>query len=253
MNWLLLRGLSREQRHWGRFRDLMQAAFPNDTVRGLDLPGTGTEHLRTSPADVRAIMEDARARWLAQLESTPGPSRLLAVSLGGMVAMQWVADHPEDFERVVLINTSAANLSVPWRRLRLGVVPGILRALVSGDGPARQKRLLGVTARMVPDPDQVAEEFARIQADSPVTRTNVLRQLWAGTRFRAPKSLAIPTLVIAAAKDPLCDPECPKRLAARFGAPLETHPDAGHDLSLDDPEWLTARVRAWVDAVVRAA
>ena len=60
--------------------------------------------------------------------------------------------------------------------------------------------------------------------------------------------MPVPALVVASANDPLCDPECPRRLALRFGAPLVTHPRAGHDLSVDDPEWLAGQVRAWAES-----
>src|SRR5205814_3692341 len=63
--WLLLRGLAREQRHWGAFLPALQAALPDARVHCLDLPGAGTEHARTSPANARSIAEDVRQRWLA--------------------------------------------------------------------------------------------------------------------------------------------------------------------------------------------
>ena len=45
--------------------------------------------------------------------------------------MQWGKDHPDDFAALVLINTSAADVSLPWKRMRLNVLPHVLRALVS--------------------------------------------------------------------------------------------------------------------------
>jgi pimeloyl-ACP methyl ester carboxylesterase len=253
MNWLLLRGLAREQRHWGRFPALLGAQLPGDRVFCLDLPGTGTEHQRQSPASIAGITADLRARFLALKAQHPGPWRLLGVSLGGMVAMHWCATWQDDFAAVVLINTSAADVSVPWRRMRLAVVPQVLRALVSSDEEARSLRVLQVTARLVERPEQVAREWARLQLESPVSRVTVLRQLFAAGRFRAPKHLTPAVLVIAAARDPLCDPDCPRRLSSRFHAPLLTHPKAGHDLALDDPEWLAAQVRTWVQAAAQVA
>ena len=93
MNWLLLRGLAREQRHWGRFPDALRSQLPDDQVFCLDLPGTGTEHQRKSPLEIAGIARDVRARFAGLRAQHPGPWRLLAVSLGGMVAMQWCADH----------------------------------------------------------------------------------------------------------------------------------------------------------------
>ena len=117
--WLLLRGLAREQRHWGAFRAAL--ASQGAEVQCLDLPGAGTENDRKSPASIRGITEDLRERW----RRTPreGAWGLCAVSLGGMVAMDWCGRHPDDFDALVLVNTSAANLSVPWRRMNLRVLP----------------------------------------------------------------------------------------------------------------------------------
>jgi hypothetical protein len=164
-----------------------------------------------------------------------------------MLTMQWCAEHPDDFARAVLINTSAANLSVPWRRLDVRVLPDMVRAMTSRDRLARQRRILRMTTRMVDDVDAVAERWAELQDDAPVARLTVLRQIWASSRFRAPERLKPAVLVLAGAKDPLCDPSCPSRLAERFAAPLEVHPHAGHDLPLDAPEWVADRIAAWVN------
>ena len=245
MNWLLLRGLSREQRHWGAFGGVLAAALPEARVHALDLAGTGTEHARPSPTTVEAIADDARARWLALRDANPGPWGLFAMSLGGMVAMAWASAHEADFARVVLVNTSAANLSTPWRRLSLGVIPGIVRALVMRDPVRRERLVLSLVTRETPDLGRVAVEWAGYQRDRPVARAAVLRQLWAGSRFSAPPRLSMPTLVLAGGRDPLTDPACPRRLAAHLGAPLEVHPTGGHELALDAPRWLAERVAAW--------
>src|SRR5262249_53999057 len=152
----------------------------------------GTENGRQSPVSVRAIAEDVRARW-------PGGGEwgLCAVSLGGMVAMQWCADHPDDFARLVLVNTSAADLSVPWRRMRLRVVPQVLLALASRDVARREERILRMTTRMRADVAALAQEYAGYYAERPMRRTNAIRQLTAATRFRAPKALQPRTLVIS--------------------------------------------------------
>ena len=236
MNWLLLRGLAREQRHWGAFRGALEQA--GAAVHCLDLPGAGTERERQSPLTIRAIAEDVRARW----QRLPGAWGLCAVSLGGMVAMQWCADHPDDFAALVLVNTSAADLSVPWRRMSPRVVPQVLLALAERDRARREERILRMTTRMQPDVARLALQWAGFFAERPMRRANVLRQLAAAARFRAPAALKPRTLVISGAQDPFTDPGCPQRLAKHFGAELLVHPQAGHDLATDDPQWLAARV-----------
>jgi len=237
LNWLLLRGLAREQRHWGSFRGELQKCI-DGRVACLDLPGSGTEHARPSPATIAGIAEDVRARF------SPDGGRwgLCAVSLGGMVAMQWCAAHPEEFAAVVLINTSAANLSAPWRRMRLAVVPPVLRALAERDPARREERILKMTTRLRGELPAVAREWAGFHAERPMARANVLRQLLAAARFRAPDGLQMPALVVSGAHDPLTDPQCPQRLAQRFGARLAVHPQAGHDLATDDPVWLATQI-----------
>ena len=248
MNWLLLRGLAREQRHWGPFPDVFRARLQQDSaarVHCLDLPGTGTALARKSPASIRAIVEEMRERFLALRAAEAGPWSLLAISLGGMVAMQWCAAHPDDFSSLVLLNTSAANLSAPWRRMDFRVLPKIVRTLVMRDPVRRQRNILEMTTRLTADLDGLAVKFAGVQADAPIRNATVLRQLWAATRFRAPKRLALPVLVLAGGRDPFTDPSCPRRVATHFGAALEVHPEAGHDLPLDAPAWVAERVATW--------
>ena len=62
--WLLLRGLAREARHWGRFTQLLSEKLTAE-VHTLDLIGVGTELGRTVPLTISGITDDLRARWLA--------------------------------------------------------------------------------------------------------------------------------------------------------------------------------------------
>jgi pimeloyl-ACP methyl ester carboxylesterase len=246
--WLILRGLAREQRHNGRFAQVLADTLGDATSHGIDFPGTGTECARPSPATVRGIMEGTRARWLRLRDEHPGEWSLLGVSLGGMITMQWAADHPDDFRRVVLVNTSASNLSRPWHRMDLAIVPQIVAAARTRDPVERERIVLGFTTRLAPNLDLVAREWSRYGQESPTPVATLVRQLAAASRFRAPARLAVPTLVVTAARDPLAHPICGERLAAHFGAPLAQHPHAGHDLPLDDGPWLAAQVRAWSTA-----
>lgn len=246
MNWLLLRGLAREQRHWGDFPETL-ARLLGHRVHCLDLPGTGTEHERPSPTSIEAMAEDVRSRWQALRQDHPGAWRLLGISMGGMLSMHWAATHPDDFDGVVLLNTSASNLSRPWERMGLEVVPGVLRSLFESDPVRRERRILGFTTRLLSEEraQAIATRWATFQSDHPVARTTVVRQLRAASRYRAPVSLPIPALVICAAEDSLANPRCGKRLADHFRAPLVVHPTAGHDLPLDDPDWLATQIREW--------
>lgn len=247
MNWLMLRGLAREQRHWGDFPQSFMTGVPDAKVHLLDLPGAGTEFERTCPSTVPAIMEDLRQRWTVLKAENPGPWGLLGVSLGGMVAMQWCADHPDDFKRLVLVNSSARNLSAPHRRMGLSALPRLAMTLVDKDPVARERRVLGVITRLNPEEiDRVAREWAAYSQDRPISPRAAITQLLAAARFRAPLRITTPLLVLAGARDVLADPMCAYRLSRHFSAPLHVHPAAGHDLPLDDPTWISKQVQNWL-------
>ena len=117
VDWLMLRGMAREQRHWGRFPEALRASLGGDRLHCLDLPGTGTEHARGTPASIRGIKDDVRARWLQLKAQQPGPWGLIAISLGGMVAMRWCALTSES-----LPNSSSATASGTMARNPVVVV-----------------------------------------------------------------------------------------------------------------------------------
>jgi pimeloyl-ACP methyl ester carboxylesterase len=243
--WLLLRGLVREARHWGAFPRAFEAGIPGARTHTLDLPGTGAEHARPSPASIAGIVADLRARWLPLREAHEGPWRLLAISLGGMVASSWCATHPEDFARVVIIASSAGNVSPPHHRMRLPVLHRVLGTAFA-DPLARERTILDVTTTTRRGDEALASTWAGYAREAPVRVPVALSQLAAASRFRAPERLPVPSLVLVGDGDRLVEPECSRRLARRWGSALEVHPDGGHDLSTDAPTWVVEQVGRWL-------
>jgi pimeloyl-ACP methyl ester carboxylesterase len=150
--WVLLRGLGREAAHWGDFPERLKAALPGATVLTPDLPGCGAD-LAERPAATVAGLLDRMRRCLA----APGPVHLLGLSLGGMIALEWMRLHPEEVRDAVLINTSAGGVSAPWRRLRPGAAWRLVRAAVARDLAARERHVLAFTSRR---PEREAELLA---------------------------------------------------------------------------------------------
>lgn len=70
----------------------------------------------------------------------------------------------------------------------------------------------------------------------------------AAARFSAPAGIPARgrVLLLAGAQDHLVHPDCSAQVARAWGAPLSLHPDAGHDLPLDDPAWVCAQLRDWL-------
>lgn len=73
------------------------------------------------------------------------------------------------------------------------------------------------------------------------------QEVVAAAVFRAPvvKPLAS-TLVLASEQDHLVSVECSRTLARHWQCALRLHPNAGHDLPLDDGPWVAAQVRDWL-------
>ena len=102
--WILLRGLTREGRHWASFPQRLAQETAAKSVTLLDLPGNGREVLVPAPLNVADMMNFVRTQ--ASAAGLAPPYRLLAMSLGGMVATDWAQRYPQEIERLVLINTS---------------------------------------------------------------------------------------------------------------------------------------------------
>lgn len=253
MHWLLLRGLIREQRHWLDFPERFAAAVrspvgaPTRTLL-LDLPGFGSENDGAVPGTVAGFVDDLRVR-LRRVLPEGEPCGIFAVSLGGMVALEWLARHPEDFVAGVVVNSSLADLSPPWHRMQPA---NWARVALAPLLPSRtRERMLLAMTRHQGDLERDADRYAAIAAATPPRRGNAAGQLRAAMRSRCPASVTVPTLVLASRGDRLVSWRCSARIAERLSLPLRLHEGqgadaAGHDLPLDAPDWVCAQVNEWL-------
>ncbi|CAB3641175.1 hypothetical protein LMG22037_00290 [Paraburkholderia phenoliruptrix] len=264
--WILLRGLTRETRHWSALPDALREATGASRLMLLDLPGNGAfAHLR-APARVAAMVEFVRLAAArggaagvgatgvgaggasATGAGTAGPINLLAMSLGAMVATAWAQQHPGEVARLVLINTSMRPFSRAHERLRPAAWPSLLAVARHWNDPLCAERDIhrltcNETGTLAAD----LESWSMIRRSAPVSRGNALRQLLAAARFRAGAAKpACPLLLLSSRGDRLVNPVCTSKLAAAWGAPHREHPWAGHDLPHDDPAWVAEQVRAWL-------
>ncbi len=244
--WVLLRGLTREARHWGRFPQQLGAAFPGVPVICLDLPGNGKQNHLASPRSVEAMADHCHAE-IRRLGIAP-PCRVLAMSLGAMVAVAWAQRHPGDLAAAVLINTSLRPFSPFHLRLRPNNYVRLLRLLlVSRSDRELEMAILEMTTRLQLDPAPTIEAWLRWRGENPVSRRNVLNQLLAAACYRAPRQRPpARLLLLAGAGDQLVDSRCSLQLAAQWDADIAVHPAAGHDLPLDDASWVLAQIEAWL-------
>lgn len=250
MTWVLLRGLTREARHWGDFASQWAMALAADgcldQVLALDLPGNGRFCHQASPPSVQAMV--AFARGQLRVQGVQPPYHLLAMSLGGMVASDWAQRYPQEVARLVLVNTSLRPFSGASDRLRPGSWLALLRLAVRWQRAEAAERLIHqLTCRRVATRDDDLAAWLQIRRSAPVSAANAARQLWAAARFgSAAPAPPCPVLVLSSAADALVHPRCSASLATAWGARHQQHPWAGHDLPHDAPEWVCQQLLQWL-------
>ena len=250
MNVILLRGLSRQSGHWGDF-SVQLAAQPGITgVFPLDLPGFGVCSDIDFPESMPLVMahlnkEKKNLRLL-------GRCCLVGLSMGGMIALEWIRNNPEDFCGVSVINSSFSDLSGLPNRLKISAAAIILQALFSRSVKKRETRILNLTSNNYQirksieanrlESLQIVKKWVELNTEYPLRKKNIFRQLQMSGRIQSPQSVSCPILVMAAKKDRMVNYSCSLKIAQKYRVDLHLHPSAGHDLPLDDPKWVIARL-----------
>ena len=244
--WVLLRGLTREARHWGTFPATFAQAVPAARVIALDLPGNGALHDLRSPASIAAMAahcrDELRRRGLAP------PFHVFAMSMGAMVATAWSAAAPHEIAAAVLVNTSMRPFNPFTQRLRPANYATLLRlVLTHASALDRERAVLAMTSHATTRDDHaLLQDWVAYRRTCPVAPANALRQLWAAARFQAsPTRPFARVLLLGSAADTLVDVRCTQQLARHWSCESRLHPWAGHDLPLDDAAWVAQQVRDW--------
>jgi pimeloyl-ACP methyl ester carboxylesterase len=215
----------------------------------LDAPGFGTERGRRSPLTITGITDDIRERFAA-IRGDHSWS-LLGISLGGMVALDWCRRYPADMQRCVVINASAANLSLPLDRFRPAGLAAVRGQRLTP--AARERAVLAVSVNRTDiDLDGLAQQWATWHTERPPHRLGPVGQVAAALSFRLSGEIRPPLLVLASRGDRLVSSRCSDRIAGRLNATLRLHDDGGHDLALDDPGWICRQIADWRPGSVAA-
>jgi pimeloyl-ACP methyl ester carboxylesterase len=238
---ILLRGLSREAAHWGLFLPALAAAMPDAPIVALDLPGTGSRLPDRAPSTMAETMESVRAERVSRV--TPGaPLLLFGLSLGGMVALEWAAQHPAEVAGLVVAASSAPDVSPFWRRIRPRALAVVATNMLARDPARNQARVARLVLNRHDLRDEAIRSWTEIEQQRPVSRATLRAQLTAAGQWRAPQALHVPALFLVGQADRFVHPDCTRRLAARYKAPVVEHPDAGHDLTTDAAEWVASEL-----------
>jgi pimeloyl-ACP methyl ester carboxylesterase len=247
-NWILLRGLTREAAHWGDFVPLLQSTFPDTQISLLDLPGVGRFYKGTSPTTVTDIMEKVRYFALDQ-GLLHQPVTILALSLGAMIAWEWMLAYPDDICGATLVGTSFGDLSPFYHRLRWQSYGKIAALVMQKNIYARELAILQLVSNRRDQDKLIADQWHQIQKERPVSVKNIYRQILAGSNYQPDDRRPIqPVLLLNSKGDRLVASECSEAIRKKWDLELKTHPWAGHDLPIDDGLWVLSQLKNWIQS-----
>ncbi len=228
-HFVLIRGLLREARHWREFTGSLQQQFPHATISTPDIPGNGQLHQAISPKTIAGMTEALR-----QQINTSQPLRLIALSMGGMIAMDWMTRYPDEVEAAILINTSARPLSPFYHRLRWTIYPEILK-MIFKSAVQKEAGILSLTSNRCPHDSQLLASWQQWQRQNRVSKASARNQFLAAEKFSITDKPQQPILIVTSQADRLVDYRCSQKLAQTWQSGYAQHETAGHDLPLDEP------------------
>ncbi|UWQ21297.1 alpha/beta fold hydrolase [Jannaschia sp. W003] len=191
----------------------------------------------TIPALARAVLEAAPERFA-----------LAGLSMGGIVAMEMVAQAPERIARLALLDTfcgaehpkMAARRERQIERVRAGALEAVMREelmpLYVAPGPGAEAVLETCREMALALGGAVFERQARA-----LQRREDRREVLRGVRC--------PALVLCGEADAMCPPDRHREMTALIpGAVLELVEGAGHLPTLERPKAVTEAMRRWLAA-----
>ncbi len=242
---VLIRGLLRESRHWGEFSKTLQQQFPEASILTPDIPGNGCLYQQTSPNNI-ADLTDALRSQVSQSRQL----NLIAISMGGMIAIDWMMRYPDEVSSAVLINTSARPFSPFYQRLRWQTYPTIIKMLCHSKRRQEQD-ILALTSNRHTHNKELLGNWQRWQQQNPVSAASARNQLLAAATFSITAQPKQPILIVSSSADKLVSHQCSQKIHQQWQTAYQHHATAGHDLPLDEPDWLSGVIGHWFTQLKR--
>jgi pimeloyl-ACP methyl ester carboxylesterase len=246
LTFLLLRGLSRQQAHWGTFPKQLASAFSKQGIQAdfffEDLPGFGERFQQKSPASIEGIADILAQR----LEQIPGKLQLIGISMGGMLALELAKRYPHKCQSLAMINSSVKPAASFYQRLQPRAYPAFLKAWFYPFRQASEQQILNISTEKYQNDPALLDTWLYYRQSQPPSRVAAFKQILAAARYQAPSVKPLKhVLLIASRHDKIASYRCTQQLADYWGLTPLIHPDAGHDLPLDAPEWLVEQLVSW--------
>ena len=202
--------------------------------------------VEVSDAHGRADSVEAMAQLV--LEEHPGPLLLAGASMGGMVALHAALQAPARVAGLVLVGSSARADTEEVKRLRADAIDhfehGDVEPFLRVNAP------LALHPRRARDAALIERYLAMVLRGgvAPLIAQNRAVMRRPDLRPRLPE-VACPALVLVGEADSLTPPEHAQELAAGLPqAELDVIEGAGHLPTLETPEAVSTRLRAWLAA-----
>jgi pimeloyl-ACP methyl ester carboxylesterase len=236
--WVFIRGLTRSKFHWLGFDEYFKRELEIESVECPEVAGNG--YLSHEISSVS--LDETVLQLKSQIQSIKEPIGLFGISMGGMIATRWVQMFPDEVSRLVLVNTSSS-LNPFYQRLRPENYSAIAIHLFQKNPEKIEHFLMSLTSNdesrwLLFLPDLIA-----FRQKHPITSLNFIRQLRLSSQSVFSQKPLDQILILASEQDRLVNSECSRTIARAWECPLEMHPSAGHDLSLDDPSWIVKQVK----------
>jgi len=164
-----------------------------------------------------------------------------------MVAWEWLLTYPEEIAGAVLINISLGGLNPFYQRLDWRCYGRLFAAVGKRQIEKREPALLKLLSNGRDNYDKTTKDWISIQKARPVSGKNAFRQLFAAATYQpGDKKPVQPILLINSKGDRLVSPSCSEAIKEKWNLELHTHPWGGHDLTLDDSQWVVAEIKNWL-------
>lgn len=244
MRIILLRGLARESGHWLNFPSRLSAILGNAcNVDAIDFPGCGKYHTQKALVSIGAMTDHARKE--SGINAITGPNYIVGISMGGMIALDWAQRFPDEVGGIVLINSSTGDHPFWWRLRPRAWLP--MLSAIALTTKWREYLLLRNVSNLKELYYAHLAQWLAIQQKHPITRVTIIRMLKAAARFRPQRHCYPKGMILASKKDRFVSDKSSKALAEYFSWPIMIHPKAGHDLPMDDPDWVCHKIADFID------
>ncbi len=245
----LIIGLTKESGHWDdNFVEKLKEDFKTDNLVAFDIPGNGKFIKEQTPKSITKIVEKMRTVYLNDINTDADTENILiSISLGGMIATEWTRLYPNDFNRMVIVNSSFSNLSPVYKRVQPKAMKTFFKIILTKSHEKREQMILDMCVNNKNAHQKTHEKWVQIAKTRPVSEKNMIIQTYAGSKYKVDHKPNIPVYIIAAKHDKLAHFSCSKKIHDKWGGDFTLIDDEtiGHGVHIDAPDKLSQLICDW--------